>query len=193
MELVLHDLGFADGQVAEFATDQPQVMDMEIKQPLPGEATQLTGRQCLCTVRTEEAVSDKVISQFEQALDAELEFAGRDSVGPQTSPTPPQAVREIAQRVSERMGEFARRVAKLIRWRTEFPGRHYPIHSAKGGMQWSVSGEEWKRVPGGFRSVSLAGGGYSKPDEAMLAEVKGMLASGLREPLAHELLHEGIS
>jgi hypothetical protein len=189
---VLRDLGFTDGQIAEFATNQPPVVEMEIRQPLRGEENSLTRRECICTVRTEEPVSDKVTGQFEQALKAALEHTGKDPRGlPKEPPTPPPAVREITLRVGHRTSEFARRIAKLIRWRTGFPGEHDPIHSSRG-TRWSVDGEDWKIVPGDFQIGLLTSCAYSKPDEAMLGEVKGMLAGDLQEPLAHELLLEAM-
>jgi hypothetical protein len=171
VEYVLRDVNLAEGEELEFSEDAPHPTFLVIRRPSKDECPDLKPGECLATLNTEEAVTEKVRPQFEV-------------VDP-----PRQAVEEIRRRITIRLAGYLRRVACVIRWRKGTTGHPNLVVNTKL-LHWSDDKQSWKGVPGSL-VATLDVGIPSKPLDSMRrASVAELVGDGQAEPLGHELFHE---
>jgi len=92
--------------------------------------------------------------------------------------------------ISLEMHDYMLRTMRLIRWRTNFQGKHNPIKkSLSGGYSWSVDGLSWKALAD---SISFKISLTVNPQWTSESEqfVSTAISGSLDEPLGHELLRE---
>jgi hypothetical protein len=179
MRYTLRPTRLAEGETFEITAPGPPSIYLSIQVLTKAERESSRFEEdCLATITTEEEVSDRVAGQFEESLQREQR---REDVLP--------AVKQISDRVSDRMYSFLWRTISVSRWRLGSTDQELPIRFFKG-FEWSVDGETWKHVPGCLRVEIMAYPPVDIEIAAQLASVKSLVIAGTGEPLGHELLQE---
>jgi hypothetical protein len=188
---VLADLGLPQNQPFVFEQTAPQPMRMEIVRPPAGQEKHVKDEQCLCTIESELAVSNRIAAQFAEARRAELAYVPSKKPPFTPSPKPPEAVSQAYMQALGPMTDFVRRVAKLIRWRNGVQGKHDPVVLSLG-TKWSVDNQTWDILPGDVTLEIIPGYAYTPLNEEHATFVRQMIRNSQEQPFAHELLLEAL-
>lgn len=78
---------------------------------------------------------------------------------------------------------------RLVRWRYHIPGGHLPARGLDLAGHWTLDGENWFPVPT-ETTLRISGMSRRSLSRRRLAVVADLYLSGVREPVAHEMIRE---
>jgi hypothetical protein len=174
-KLNLHDVGIGNTQRVAFTHSDVNPVRVELYRESRG----TTGEeQCVCDLTTNESVSHKVASQFEETKQTDLRGC-------------PPAVRETSIRAIHRMSEIALKVLGILRWRNGLEGPQNPIRSTHFPY-WSMNEVDWWPAPADLVCTLVASKLNSGLAEEIVSSSQSLLEGGDTEPLGHSLLREAM-
>lgn len=161
----------------------------------------------MCQVWTDIAVSDEIRRGLEMLADRRLPGGGpdrdspfiKDNTGEEgrfaaefTLPIRflPEALATWLASLEDTLEDYAERTASVLRWQFGMPGRSRPLSEAR--YEFSENGTDWKplpyEIPRPERALIVSG--Y---DPQARDAIEHYVASGGREPLAHEMYREAVA
>jgi hypothetical protein len=185
-EYLLRGPSLSEGQIIKVEQTGRDAIELEIRQAAKGESP-------TAFVFTAESTSEKVADQFTRATEVAKDGGRLRSEGiVEGRPAVPQAVIEVSQRVSGRMTDYVKRVAKVLRWRVGATEIHEPIEETRG-LLWSHDQQTWEPVPGRPHLVVRVSIPEQQMRKEIISDVQALVAAGHEEPLGHELFLEAMA
>ncbi len=173
---ILLGVSLNEGEEFESSADSPFYITLRIRRSLEGEEPNLSKEDCLCVVQTKEDVPEDVRPLFDNIKEWQ------------------PGLHDIVEPIANRLDEYMRNTANVLRWRRGKTGHANTIHSSRE-LEWSVDGQNWKHVPRPriIGLVVVPGIPWSRLNAEVGESVANLLTNGVSEPLAHELFHEAWS